>query len=104
MGTDRFDLDPEGMRELAGRIIGLAERLTPGEQLTPGDPAMTGVGPPPLPTLDGEASGATLAWTGELNRVAHRLREVAEVMRRVATTTEAIDEELAARLARLGEG
>ncbi|SCG38311.1 hypothetical protein [Micromonospora inositola] len=92
--ADRLDVDPPELLRLARRLTEVAELLAatrrPDADELPAGP--TGRAPVELAEL----------WLDELPRAALDLHELAGLLRAVATAVAAVDERLAARLARLG--
>ncbi|WBB68832.1 hypothetical protein [Micromonospora sp. WMMD812] len=83
MDDSSLDLDPDGLLQVARGVGDLAHRL-----LSVGVPT------------DEEA---LLSWADELPRIGTELHQVEELLREVARSVTATDDELAARLARHGD-
>jgi hypothetical protein len=79
-----LDLDPDGLLQVARGIGDLAHRLL-------------AVDPPP------GAEETLLSWADELPRIAAELTEVEDLLREVARSVAATDDELAVRFARYGD-
>ena len=95
MGIPWLDIDPNGLRHVAGQIAGAADRLAV-------TPAASDSEALRQPDVGGPAHPITRLWTEELTRVVSERHDVAGALRSTADSISRVDEEISARLGRHG--